>query len=528
MLKLLIADDEGYVREYMKSVLDWKSLGIELCEVACDSRQAIAIAGKERPDMALLDINMPDMDGLELTKTLQEMLPDLVFAFVTGYSEFEYARKALQLGAEEYVLKPFSEEELENAVLRLKLKITKRMQERHEFREDSRVLRENLLRQLILSSGTPSLEGVKERMRRTKVSFSFEDFLVGQLDIHFTSPEQEKDVQLWKFGICNILGEYPTEEKSYVQAIPGESGKILVLMNGTEDGLSETVLRRYFAGVQKAIWDYLHILVTAGIGSRRKGIEKIYESYRESEVAVQEQYTEGAGKLYFYSLVKNRNKKAGFYRLDMNDHILEALRKKDKKLLSQELCKLEEEIRVQHYAYEYSYMIYSGILSLGLSFLSDMNADITEVLGGDFSPYKVLRKQSPVEEFGRNIQNILEKIIDAFWQSRSKRVDEIIQSVEQYIRENYQDYNLSVEKIAEGVHLDASYIRRIFSKYMSCTIVDYLTEFRMKKAKELLESNRYSIAQVAEQVGYLEPGYFSKCFKKYYGMTPSACPVFYK
>ena len=107
MLKLLIADDELYVREYMKTILDWNSLGICVCGCAEDGPEAIEVAENTKPDMAFLDINMPGMDGLTLTETLKEKFPDLVIAFVTGYSEFEYARKALQLGAEEYLLKPF-------------------------------------------------------------------------------------------------------------------------------------------------------------------------------------------------------------------------------------------------------------------------------------------------------------------------------------------------------------------------------------------------------------------------------------
>ena len=106
--------------------------------------------------------------------------------------------------------------------------------------------------------------------------------------------------------------------------------------------------------------------------------------------------------------------------------------------------------------------------------------------------------------------------------------DEIIDAVEKEIQKHYQEYDLTVEKIAENVYLDSSYIRRIFSKYKGRTIVDYLTDYRMKEARKLLEKGGIPVGRVAEMVGYTDQGYFSKCFKKYYGMTPSRCPVLSK
>ena len=171
MLKLLIADDELYVREYMKTILDWNSLGICVCGCAEDGPEAIEVAENTKPDMAFLDINMPGMDGLTLTETLKEKFPDLVIAFVTGYSEFEYARKALQLGAEEYLLKPFSPEELGTAVQRMLLKIKKRREERHESRSDRLVLRENVIHQLLNSGDMNLYESRKKHMETLGIQF---------------------------------------------------------------------------------------------------------------------------------------------------------------------------------------------------------------------------------------------------------------------------------------------------------------------------------------------------------------------
>lgn len=92
--------------------------------------------------------------------------------------------------------------------------------------------------------------------------------------------------------------------------------------------------------------------------------------------------------------------------------------------------------------------------------------------------------------------------------------------MENFIAENYQDYELTVEKIAEGIFLDSSYVRRVVSRQLGCTVSSLLSIYRMEKAKELLKDTNFSISEIAEKVGYGEPGYFSRCFRKYYGMTP--------
>lgn len=429
MLKLLIADDEPHVREYMKHVLDWDALGISLCPCARDGEDALEIAEQEKPDLALLDINMPGLDGLDLTEELKKRFPDMVLGFITGYSEFEYARRALQLGAEEYILKPFSPEELEAAICRLKLKIQSRARERHASVEESRILRDNFLRQLLTGTGIWTDSQIQSKLERRGIAFAHECFAVVQLDLHFETQKQEKEMELWKFSVRNILEEYRLMSEGVWYVLDGEERKVILLLNSHEDCLGREGLSARFTEVQKVLWDYLKLFATIGIGETKKEMGSLHDSYCESEVACQEQGSQGRGKIYFYS-------------------------------------------------------------------------DLTG------------KRKNSVARFSKSIT--------------SKRADEIIAAVEKVIQEQYQDYTLSVEKIAEGVYLDASYIRRIFSKYMGCTIVEYLTEYRMKEAGRLLEAGTESVSQIAEQVGYTDPGYFAKCFKKHYGVTPSNYPVFSK
>lgn len=119
MTKVLIVDDEKYVRMGIKSDTDWALIGCEVVGEACNGLEALEVAEKERPDLVVSDIRMPKMDGIELAEKLIEKYPNIKVIFLTAYNEFEYARQAVRIGVSDYLLKPFSDGELEGSIQRL-------------------------------------------------------------------------------------------------------------------------------------------------------------------------------------------------------------------------------------------------------------------------------------------------------------------------------------------------------------------------------------------------------------------------
>ena len=118
MTKVLIVDDEKYVRMGIKSDTDWALIGCEVVGEACNGLEALEVAEKERPDLVVSDIRMPKMDGIELAEKLIEKYPNIKVIFLTAYNEFEYARQAVRIGVSDYLLKPFSDGELEGSIQR--------------------------------------------------------------------------------------------------------------------------------------------------------------------------------------------------------------------------------------------------------------------------------------------------------------------------------------------------------------------------------------------------------------------------
>ncbi len=519
MIKVLIADDEQRVRIYMQRVLDWNALGFEIIGAAGNGEQALVMLEEGKPDIALLDINMPRMNGIQFTEQLKEISPDTRVIFITGYSEFEYTKKAIQLGVADYLLKPFSKEELLEILLRLKEEIQAQQEKQKIYRQERRILRDELLRKLIRVE-TEDTEEYQEKLEQLSVNISAASFRISivELDREKEAPWKEKDRDLWRFGIMNVLEELTQEKEGEQYLFTNHTGDVVAFSAGEQAFIEE--LPKIMEELLEQVKKLMGLSITVGIGRSVGSLEEIPESYRSALLCLQDKFVGGGGRIINYEEYTAHGRRADFYRMELNEQLLAGLRRNDKEHVTKLLCQAEKEMAENHYSADYVTAAIMGMLSVCLSYIVEMRGDIREILNADFSPYQELGQMESMEESFAWLDQIFRKTAEHFYRPHSRRVDEIIQEVEAYISQHYGDFELTVEDVADSVFLDISYIRKIFAKHKNCTVQEQITSVRMKAAKEFLEKGSLSISEVSERCGYIDVGYFGRCFKKYYHMTP--------
>ena len=174
MYKAMIIDDEEIVRWGIRDLIDWEAEGFALCEDGHDGRDGLHKLLKHTPDLVLVDIKMPGLNGIELIRTAREAGFEGRFIILTGYSEFEFAKAAISLGVDEYLLKPVDEEELALIARKIKKELDLQAQESLRHRADAEATREELLRRVLLRMGTK--EELQKQMAEYGISFG-EDIL---------------------------------------------------------------------------------------------------------------------------------------------------------------------------------------------------------------------------------------------------------------------------------------------------------------------------------------------------------------
>ncbi|NRT92319.1 response regulator transcription factor [Clostridium beijerinckii] len=135
IIKVMIIDDEHLIRDLIKNCIDWNEIGMEIVAEASNAVEGLNLINKEKPDIILTDINMPVTDGLDMSKSILEMYPDIKVIVITGYNEFEYAKRSIKIGVNDFILKPIDEDELRNSVLKLKDEIQDEYLKKKEYKD---------------------------------------------------------------------------------------------------------------------------------------------------------------------------------------------------------------------------------------------------------------------------------------------------------------------------------------------------------------------------------------------------------
>lgn len=522
MLKVIIADDEPHFRTYMQRILPWEKSGFVVKGVYKNGEEALREIRRTRPDIALLDINMPMLDGISLTERIKEIFPDMVIVFITGHSEFEYARKAMRLGVDEYLLKPFTKEELSGIMEKIKLKLKKQSEAKKLERVERKILKEELLKRWIHDRQKLTEEKFRLSLIRVDIFLPHEIFCAAVLEMdHITTMRKRgEDIALWKFAISNIAGEILNEAGITHVLFEDYEDRIIAIVNGNPVPMEGGNMTGIFLSICEKIKQYLGFSITAGIGTMEKCLSGLRDSYRNAMAALEEKFILGTDRILLFDEIEKKGSDGYFYRLDVNDRLLLALRKSEKEEIREILRATKERITGRKIAADHAHMIISGIMSICLSYVSEMNGKINEIYGEGFAPYSDLYHISSLESAFAFLNEVFDKTLNFFQGNYSKRGIQILKLVEDYITQNYTDMELSVEDVAAGVYLDSSYLRRVVSKHTGGTILDLITGARMKEAARLIAQDQITVSEISERVGYKEAGYFSKCFKKYYGVSP--------
>ena len=519
MIQVLITDDEPRFRRFIETLVPWETYGFRIAGIAKNGVEALDKMKTIQSDIVFLDINMPRMDGLRLTEHLKLMYPDTIIVLVTGYSEFEYARRAIQLGVEEYLLKPFSAEELTALLFKLKTKILHRLE--HEQKEKSHlaVVRSELWKQFLEGEDPPS-EDTLHHLEETGIVLDGHTFWVAILELSLDNLGfDEGDAELLIYIVSNILDEMSALYGKHF-LIPTYGNRMISIVNITKT-TSPPAVSAFYEKIDKIFQRYKKQQLTVGISRPVKNPLDLPQAYQEAMVALQSKFLGSDNRIICYDTLISNGDTAGFYRMELNDQLLDALRRGDMKRINNILSATQQEIVSKKLSVDFAYTMILGILSLCLSYLAELGEDITRVLGRSPSPYQMVYSLSSVEECFAYLNDVFQKTESAR-KNQSSRSFEIVDQSLCYIREHLSDPNLSAEEVAGYLHLDLSYVRKVFSRRMNCSVIRCITMERMKKAVYLLEQGELSIGEIAEQIGYFDSGYFSKCFKKEFGISPSA------
>jgi two-component system response regulator YesN len=533
MLKVMIVDDEFYFREALKISLPWNGLGFDICGEAKNGKDALDKVGELKPDIIIVDINMPIMDGLEFVQYSREKGVSSKIIILTGHSEFNYARQAVQLGVHNYILKPVNEEELAQSLLEMKKLIETEASVKIEFdtlkqqvNDSLPLLKDKFLNDLIQGNIIRNDNASDKKMEYLNINIhsKFYQTSIIEIDYEENLDWNNEDRQLWKFAVSNITSEilsgYLTFDICY------DKDDRICIITGAEEGGSEhdidQLLECKLESIREAVCKHFKFTVTIGIGNVKNELFEIAASYKESMVALKNKLTLGKNRIITYGSVSDLEIKVNLFTAEYRNRLLINMRTGEDNEVRSLISQIFGEIRRQNVRHEILSVFCIEMVSACLEFMAETGLGFKDVLDDNqLNIIEQIQLKRSIYEIEAWIQEIFLNASEAFKRNRSSKTSRLIEKVKKYIEENCHDSEMGIDEIAKHLYINYAYLCSVFKRDTGVTINEYLTEFRINRAKKLFDAGNVMVLDVAGRVGYADANYFGKCFKKYYGLAPS-------
>lgn len=554
MYTIAIIDDESIIRRGIAQSIDWNDLGYEVVGTASDGEEGLALMKEKKPDIVISDIRMPVLDGLEMVRQARRLHLPCSFILMSGYEEFRYAQCAVNLKVEKYLLKPIDNEELLKVVRRVTRQIEAERKLERQISESMPLLRHNFVARLL--SGRMTEEEIASELGFLDIELSAYQYLVLMIKVDdyreepYVSHIQRQEVL--KFGIFNIVQEVFGADSQFSPCPDGEKnlpiydervenihsgglqqvlfhdtgGDELVVIAGCGEGEEGPALRRIYQLCEELslkTGENLSTTVTIGMGRFRKGYQGIARSCAEAASAIECRHMEGKNRIISIQDIHLPGRRDSISISDLEKKVLSSI----KIGLVEETNKSLEGIRTRILEQEFVTLEKMRLIGMELSILlikeaenwTNQNSERShlEELNGLSS--SVMSKET-LDDIFQVLFALVEKIARGINAQRISQQKEIIDQAIAYINANYGSEDLSLQDVAQNVHISSSYFSTIFKKEKNINFTDYLTETRMKKSMELLRNTNLKAYEIARMVGYSNPQYFSLCFKKYTGYSP--------
>ncbi len=514
--KVFLVEDEIVTREGIRDNVDWRGCGFEFCGEAPDGEMALPLLQTAQPEVLITDIKMPFMDGLQLSKLARERWPWMKVVILSGHDEFEYAQQAIHLGVTEYLLKPVTVQDMHTVLRRVAALIDRDKSEqenlqklRDQVEENRAALREQLLLKLVVGAVT-SPEAI-EKSQPLGLDLVARCYLVVILKIELADRAGQFDYAEFQDVQQQVARLAENNPDAFL--LRKDWNELILLLKGSTPEYVEDerdVLLQRAKAALGGVYDRLAI----GVGAPKNRMADIHRSYVEALVGVQSAARPNRAEP---QSVVDKSDLLKVDKLAVDDFLRCGVKEEFDRFF-EAFVRPVGEAALKSYLLK-NYLLVDVIVATA-QFVHELGGVVDEVIPEVAAIQTLLECTQTVEQLRAQTRTILLRAL-AFRDQMSQPYASLIRRAKDYIDCHYADPELSLNEVADHVNHSASHFSALFSQETRQTFKDYVTEVRIKKAKELLRTSTLRAAEIADRVGYSDPHYFSAAFKKNTGLSPT-------
>ncbi len=540
MYRLMVVEDEAMIRRGIIKSIPWGDLGFVVVGEGKNGEEALAFMAEHPVDVLLTDIKMPLMDGIELSKKVRRLYPDIEIVVLSGFSDFEYARAAISFRAYEYLLKPTNKQRLLDAFTNLKRRMDEKSERKEEIFHSNIYLTagyESVRREFLIGllEGDQSLyKDFDEKAAELELDFSTNQCVSAVIRFDKKSIMEElacsweTDKRLLRFAYDNIIREALGDmERAYFVVEDYDTIHLIYCFDTLAEKEASLIpsLENISENIQNCLFKHVVVPYTIGIGLTYPSVYHITKSHNQAKRSIQNSFYQSSECVQVYQdneeskfeqnyiqyYPEDMQRAAGYIVGGQKDEARVSMDKMFQRLIDNRLM---PEI-VKNYCITLKLMVQSK--------LKDESDLVNRVIGNMYSDY--VKDALTVRELHQYVRKTMLQLSEEINRTVDvKAATEqrlVIAKAKDYIKEHLND-KINLKVISNHVYLSETYFSYLFKKVTGTTYIDYIQRLRMEEAKHLLITTNDKIYEIAEQIGYNDYKYFAIQFKKYVKVTPKA------
>ena len=513
MLKLLIVDDEYLSIESIKLIIDKYIEDIEIVGTAKSGREAIEKAVQLKPDVIFMDIKMPGINGIDAIKQIKSINNNTKFVMITAYEYFDYAKEAINLGVHDYILKPLTK----NKIIKTLSELNDVIKKEREVIKQEMIMKEKVNKTIPIMENQFIYSNILDEGKIANVEF-YEDILGMKLSQGYIlmayinefnnldNTRKQNFYETFTLSLKNIT--------DCVVSLP-INDRIIAYIT-VDEFIDDNYIKDMSILIANKVYQKIRMNLDYKIGiGRNYSIDSILKSYNEAYIAISipndrvvthyEDISIDINKLDLYS----DNKIEVLLQKILMGDLNETLNAVDDIFYRLSLSSIKDINKIK-----------AKILEVLMEIRKTTNPDMGKTTTFDQIYITDVIEADNINNLKTTVKNYIKSILTDVENLRSSKLNGIISEALDYISKNYNK-DISLDDVARELNMSYHYFSKFFKDTIGKNFVDYLTELRIEKSKELLKNNNISIKEICYEIGYHDPNYFSKIFRKVTGMTPT-------
>uniref|UniRef100_A0A7C3E8Q9 Response regulator n=1 Tax=Gracilinema caldarium TaxID=215591 RepID=A0A7C3E8Q9_9SPIR len=532
LYSFVIVDDEPEIREGIRDTIPWDTLGFTFKGAFANGKEALEYVEQNPPDVLITDINMPFMDGLVLSELVLQRSPKTKVLIISGYDDFEYARKALQLQVQDYIVKPITPGEFKETLRKLKEVLDKERAEEQDFERLKKQLAENLplikerfFNQLI--TGAIPAEELLERSTYLGLSLQSDLGAIHCIVLDFVQHHGGEGFDIDVLRVKNVIRHYLENSRGNQSVIHGweifsDDKNRLVLLTW---GLEKQLLYQEDLKAAEQIYSQLITLqlptLVIGIGEVITNLEILPKAFQDTIQALQIGQLQGKKGIITYRELGRADTSYKEIRPNWPQYIGSAIKTANMAQVYDTIDGMISDLQNKKFSLDQYHSLVERLAAVMVITFDELEIKEEDLFIKGSSPFLELSRLKTLDELRSWCCAVAESCIAIIRSRQTNFAEQKVKEALEYIQKHYTYSELSVQNLCKDLYISTSYFSAIIKNFTGKTFLELLTETRINKAKELLRTTTMKTFEIAEKVGYQDAHYFSITFKKVTGKSPS-------